>query len=139
MVTAQSGGGATTAEATDYVEVAARPLADLVPDATVVKLDVEGHEYAILPGALETMPHVKAWLLELHGVADHPLEETLSRLVDRGYALMAAGTSRSNPDGPWVNVAIDPSLTWDAIPGTRTIRDGMPNLFKMLHVIAKKE
>lgn len=122
----------------EIVEVAARPLMDLAPDATIVKLDVEGQEYVILPGALEAMARVKAWLLELHGVEGQSLEATLGQLAGRGYELIAAGTSRSDPDGPWVNVAIEPSLTWDAIPGTRTIRDGMPGVFKMLHVIAKR-
>lgn len=129
----------STAAAGDRLEVAARPLWDLVPDATVVKLDIEGHEYEVLPGALEAMPDVKAWLLELHGVEGHPLEATLSMLLDHGYTLLAAGQKQGGEDGPWVSVPVDATLTWDAIPGTRTVRDGMPGVFKMLHVIAKRD
>jgi len=123
----------------DRLEVAARPLWDLVPDATVVKLDIEGHEYDVLPGALEAMAGVKAWLLELHDVAGHPLEATLALLVAKGYTLLAAGRTKSDQDGPWVSVPIDATLTWDRIEGTPTVRDGMPGVFKMLHVIAKKD
>ena len=121
------------------LEVAARPLWDLVPDASVVKLDIEGHEYEVLPGALEAMPGVKAWLLELHGVEGHPLEATLALLVEHGFTLLAAGHKQGEGDGLWVSVPVDASLTWDAIEGTRTLRDGMPGVFKMLHVIAKKD
>ena len=128
MVTSGNGAG---------LEVAARPLWDLVPDATIVKLDIEGHEYEVLPGALEAMPKVRAWLLELHSVEGHPLEATLANLIERGYTLLAAGQKQGD-EGPWVSVPIDASLTWDQIPGTRTVRDGMPGLFKMLHVIAKR-
>jgi FkbM family methyltransferase len=119
------------------VKVACRRLATLVPDATVVKIDVEGHEYAFLADALETMAGVGCWALELHCVAGHPLEETLRLLADRGLSLFTAG---HHPDRPehWVNVPISPALSWEQIPGTPSMRDGVPGMFKMLHVIAKR-
>lgn len=115
-----------------------RPLADLVPDATVVKLDIEGHEYAVIPGALEALPKVHSWALELHGVDGQSLGQTLARFAERGYSLFAAGRQRGQPDGPWVSVPITPALSWEQIPGTPTVHDGVPGLFKMLHVIAKR-
>lgn len=120
----------------DRIQVACVRLESIAPEATVVKIDVEGHEYAFLPQALSAMPNVKAWALELHRVDGHPLEETLQRLVDRGYRLVSAGQRRGDPSGAWVNVDVAPSWNWDMIPGIETTRDGLPSIFKMMHVLA---
>ena len=120
------------------IEVPCYRLKRLVPDATVVKLDVEGHEYAILPDVMKTLgKQVRCYALELHAVEDHPLEATLGALVDAGYALITAGHRRDDPS-EWLDVPIEPTLTWAEVPGTETMRDGVPGLFKMLHVIARR-
>src|SRR5262245_30132860 len=75
-------------------EVPCRRLEELVPDATVVKLDIEGHEYQVLPTALPALDKVRAWALELHMVEGHPLEQTLASFAERGYRLYAAGRKR---------------------------------------------
>ncbi len=41
-------------------------LIDLMPDTTVVKLDVEGEEFRILPEAVPAMPSVHTWIVEVH-------------------------------------------------------------------------
>jgi FkbM family methyltransferase len=117
----------------------ARRLTDLVPDATVVKLDIEGHEYAILPDALRELKHVKAWALELHMMEGHPLETTLQMLRDHGYELYAAGRKRDDPNGPWLSAPLPAGLSWAQFPGTKTTLDGVPGMFKMLHVLALKD
>jgi FkbM family methyltransferase len=118
------------------LQIACRRLESIAPDATVVKVDVEGHEYAFLPQALAAMPNVKAWALELHCVEGHKLEDTLKMFADAGYRLIGAGAKKTDPNGPWVNIEITPAWTWDSIPGTPTTRDGLPATFKMLHVLA---
>lgn len=120
----------------DRITVACRRLEAIAPDATVVKVDVEGHEYAFLPQALAAMSRVKAWALELHQVEGHMLETTLQMLTDHGYRLVGAGQKRGDLEGGWVNVDVPPTWTWDAIPGIPTLRDGLPSTFKMLHVLA---
>lgn len=120
----------------ETIKVACRTLEGLVPDATVVKVDVEGHEYAFLPQAVAAMPDVRAWAVELHHVPGHPLEDTLKLFADHGYRLIGAGARRSDPQGPWVDVDVTPGWTWDAIPGVPALRDGMPSSFKMMHVVA---
>jgi FkbM family methyltransferase len=112
-------------------------LERLVPDATVVKLDIEGHEHAILPGALAGLGRARAWALELHMVEGAPLEATLGLFAARGYRLSAAGRRRDDPGGPWLDVAIPPSLSWAQIPAAPS-EDGMGAAFKMLHVIARR-
>lgn len=119
------------------LEVACIPLSKLSPDATVVKLDVEGHEYAILPEAVPALTRVKAWALELHMVAGEPLERTLGLLADHGFGLVTAGQRKGEP-GRWLSVEIPPTLTWDEVPGLPAKRDGLDTVFKMLHVIARR-
>lgn len=111
-----------------------RRLVDVAPDATVVKLDIEGHEYAVLDDALGSMPRVLGWALELHMVDGRPLAATLARLAETGLRLFAAGRARGQADGPWRSIAIPPTLEWSAIPVARQRADG--SAFKMLHVIA---
>jgi len=118
------------------LQIACRRLEAIAPDATIVKVDVEGHEYAFLPQALAAMPTVKAWALELHCVEGHKLEDTLRMFAEAGYRLLGAGAKKTDPKGPWVNIEITPQWTWDSIPGVSTVRDGLPSTFKMLHVLA---
>lgn len=118
--------------------VACQPLAELVPGATVVKLDIEGHEYAVLPGALTAMPQVKVWAMELHMLPDHPLETTLTMFAEHGYELLGAGRQRDSPTGEWIGVRLPPTMSWQSVPGTESVVDGMPGVFKMLHVIARR-
>ena len=125
-------------DAADTVAVACRRLEALAPNATVVKVDVEGHEYAFLPTAVPAMPNVKAWALELHCAFGERLEDTLRLFADRGYRLLAGAAKKTDPDGPWVSVPAAPEWSWEQIGGIPTIKDGLPSTFKMLHVLALK-
>jgi FkbM family methyltransferase len=116
------------------IEVPCRRLSGLVPEATVVKIDVEGHEYAILEEALGAMPGVRVWAVELHMVAGHPLQVTLKAFADRGYRVVAAGRAPDDPEGPWRNVPVPSTLGWERIPVAQRRSDG--SIFKMLHIIA---
>jgi FkbM family methyltransferase len=48
------------------IEVNGVTLPALEPRATVVKLDVEGEEFKILPEQLDHMPHAHTWIVEVH-------------------------------------------------------------------------
>jgi FkbM family methyltransferase len=48
------------------VEVSGLRLPTLAPDATVVKLDIEGEEFRVLPDQLDEMPGVHTWIIEIH-------------------------------------------------------------------------
>jgi FkbM family methyltransferase len=122
----------------DVRDVPAARLEDLVPEAQVVKVDIEGHEYAVLPTAVPALARVEVWALELHMMPGHPLEETLGLFADHGYALFAAGRKKGDPDGAWLSAPIPPTLGWKHIPGTSATVDGIPGVFKMLHVLAKR-
>lgn len=111
--------------------VTCRRLSRLVPDATVVKLDIEGHEYAVLPDALPELPGVRAWALELHMVSSVPLPRALALLLQHDLELLGGALAADDPDGPWLAVPLDPNTRWDMLPGSQRGT-------KTLHVIARK-
>jgi FkbM family methyltransferase len=116
--------------------VPCRPLAEIVPDATVVKLDIEGHEYPVIEDALPRLRRVHSWALELHMVEKRPLQTVLGSFMAQGYRLFAATRNPGDPGGAWVGTEIMATLDWSSIPVTSMRKDG--SAFKMLHVVARR-
>lgn len=128
------GSGQGGGQRAGWVRARCTTLDGLVPDATVVKLDIEGHEHDVLEHALPRMKLVHTWALELHRVEGRPLQRTLAALVAHGYRLVAAGRARGDRDGDWIAAPIQADLGWDQIPIAQTRPDG--TVFQMLHVLA---
>lgn len=47
-------------------EIDAVTLMDICPEANVVKMDIEGAEFLVLPEAIDKMPNVDTWIVEIH-------------------------------------------------------------------------
>jgi FkbM family methyltransferase len=108
----------------------------LCPDATVVKLDIEGHEYPVLDHALAVMTAVRAWAIELHMTPGRPLQAVIQQLAAQGFRVFGAGRRASDPQGPWVTAEVPPTLAWENLPVAARRADG--SVFKMLHVVARR-
>lgn len=122
---------------TARIRVPCRRLSALVPDATVVKIDIEGQEYEVLDEALPRLERVQAWALELHMLSDRPLEGVLGQLHEHGFAAFAAGRAPADPpDAPWRAIEIPSTTSWSSVPIAHERKDG--SVFKMLHVIARR-
>lgn len=121
---------------TEHLEVDAFRLHELAPEATIVKIDVEGHEYTILDDALARMPEVRVWALELHMVDGRPLPGVLGQFAAAGYEIVAATARRGDAKGSWHSVRVPVELDWTRIPVARRRPDG--SVFKMLHVLARR-
>lgn len=67
--------------------VKGRKLSNLLPGATVVKLDIEGHEFAMLPQALEEMKNVHSWIIEVHPGEGRDPNELVGWLVKKGFRI----------------------------------------------------
>lgn len=116
------------------VRVPCKPLSLLAAEATLIKVDIEGHEYEVLDESLAKLPRVMAWALELHMRPGRPLSATTQALIRHGYQVLGAGRRRGDPSGAWMSAELPPQLEWDAVPVASRRPDGSP--FKMLHVLA---
>lgn len=116
--------------------VPARKLSALAPDATVVKLDIEGHEYEVLDEALSRLRRVHSWAIELHQVPDRPLQQALGALMALGFCVYAAAANPADPAGDWLSEEIPATLDWTAIPAARMRAGG--GEFRMLHIVATR-
>jgi FkbM family methyltransferase len=65
----------------------ARRLESLLPDATVVKLDIEGTEFALFPGQIDRLPAVHTWIVEIHPGTGHDPKVILDGFTERGFDL----------------------------------------------------
>lgn len=43
-----------------------RRLRTILPDATIVKLDIEGAEFEVVPAQIDELPAARAWIVEIH-------------------------------------------------------------------------
>jgi FkbM family methyltransferase len=83
----------------------ARRLGSIMPDATIVKLDIEGAEFSVLPEQIDELPAVHTWIVEIHpGLGDPRL--IFKAFADRGYQLCwlnrADGRIERYPEAaPW--------------------------------------
>lgn len=62
-------------------------LPGLMPDAQVVKLDIEGDEFKALPGAIDLMPDVTDWIVECHPGRGNPNIIT-NAFIERGFEVL---------------------------------------------------
>jgi FkbM family methyltransferase len=115
--------------------VPCKPLSQIVPDATVVKVDIEGHEYGVLDEALPRLSSVQAWALELHRVPERPLQRTLGALMAHGFRVYAAAQAEDGTG--WASAEIPATLDWSQVPPAKVRADGSE--FRMLHVLALRE
>ncbi|MGH6919977.1 MAG: FkbM family methyltransferase [Geminicoccaceae bacterium] len=65
----------------------ARRLESLLPDATVVKLDIEGAEFALFPGQIDVLPTAHTWIVEIHPGKGRDPRMILDAFTVRGFEL----------------------------------------------------
>lgn len=140
LVTAREDGGWGSVVAPHGgIRVPSRRLDAVASTAAIVKLDVEGHEYAILDDALPRLAGVVAWALELHMVPGRPLPAVIAQLRAHGLRPRIAGRLASDPQGPWRAVDVPLGLDWSAIPAMpRSAADPTQGAAKAIHVIATR-
>ena len=55
------------------IRVPSRRLSSIMPEATLVKLDIEGAEFEVVPGQIDDLAHARVWIVEIHpGRGRHP-------------------------------------------------------------------
>jgi FkbM family methyltransferase len=81
--------GALMVDQPGGIEVDAFRLEDIDPEVQVVKLDIEGAEYVVIPQVIESGMNVESWIVEFH--AGHNIPQapdiTANHLKEAGYEL----------------------------------------------------
>ena len=87
------------------IEVPAARLPTVAAGATVIKLDIEGEEFRVLPDQLDQLPGVHTWIIEIHPWKTrdpHQLMPLLTRQFDVQWLNKAALRFEPYPaDAPW--------------------------------------
>lgn len=69
------------------VEVEAQTLERINPIAELVKLDVEGAEFEIIPASIDKLPECKTWIIEIHPREGEP-DTIIQPFIERGYEVL---------------------------------------------------
>lgn len=84
-----------------------RRLRSILPDATIVKLDIEGAEFDVVPTQIDELPHARAWIVEIHpGRGRDPagvIDPFRMRRFDLWWSHPADGRVERYAGGPWTS------------------------------------
>ena len=73
--------------------VPARRFRDIAPDADIVKCDIEGEEFSVIPEQIDEMTNVRAWVLEIHPGANRDTRSLVETFASRGHRLLWSGSA----------------------------------------------
>lgn len=62
-------------------------LEDLMIDVNVVKLDIEGHEFEVIPHSIDKIKNVEAWIVEIHPTNINKPDTIIKLFTERGYTV----------------------------------------------------
>lgn len=90
---AQQSNGRILAEGGMIVE--ARTLDNILPDADVVKLDIEGAEYTIIPTSIDKMSSVHTWIVEVHPIGNPHPDQIIKGFLDRDFKVLFVNRNKN--------------------------------------------
>lgn len=89
------------------VKVASKRLATVMADATVLKIDIEGAEFSVIPDQIDDMRDARAWIVEIHpGMGGDPavvLDAFRARGFDLWWNEPASDEFRPYAAEPWTD------------------------------------
>jgi FkbM family methyltransferase len=68
------------------IKVSTLPLSEVDPTATLVKLDIEGTEFTIIPSQIDLMENVHTWIIEVHPNYGDP-RALVDQFRERGFTI----------------------------------------------------
>lgn len=84
-----------------------RRLRSIQPDATIVKLDIEGAEFDVVPAQIEELPNARVWIVEIHpGRRRDPamvIDAFRKRSFDLWWSHPADGSVQRYVGEPWIS------------------------------------
>jgi FkbM family methyltransferase len=83
-----------------------RRLRSILPDATVVKLDIEGAEFDVVPAQIDDLPRARVWIVEVHTRRGKDPNLILGAFRERSFELWWGHPARGGIERyrgePWV-------------------------------------
>jgi FkbM family methyltransferase len=83
-----------------------RRLRSIMPDATVVKLDIEGAEFEVVPAQIEELPAARIWIVEIHPARGRDplviLDTFRTRPFDLWWGHPVKGQMERYAGEPWI-------------------------------------
>jgi len=81
--------GESNGRVVDYngVEVPGKRLVDLLDSPTVVKVDIEGEEFKVIPDSIDELPTVHSWIVEVHPSINRVAPQLMQAFQDRPFDL----------------------------------------------------
>jgi len=82
-----------------------RRLRSILPDATIVKLDIEGAEFEVVPAQIDELPAARVWIVEIHPARGRDpatvLDAFRTRPFDLWWGHPASGRIEPYTGEPW--------------------------------------
>jgi FkbM family methyltransferase len=82
-----------------------RRLRSILPDATIVKLDIEGAEFEVVPAQIDELPAARVWIVEIHPARGRDpalvLDAFRMRPFDLRWGHPASGRVEPYAGEPW--------------------------------------
>jgi FkbM family methyltransferase len=69
------------------IRLPSRRLSSILPGATIVKLDIEGAEFEVVPAQIDDLPHARVWIVEIHPRRDRNPDLVLDAFRARPFDL----------------------------------------------------
>ena len=89
------------------VAVPACRLAEVAPDAAIVKLDIEGQEFTVVPAQIDECARARAWIVEIHPGREGDPKDVTGAFRSRGFDLWWSrpedGEIVPYDDAPWTH------------------------------------
>jgi len=60
-------------------------LSNTMPDVEVIKLDVEGHEFSIIPAEIDNLKNCNTWIVEVHPAENRNPETLIDLFREKGF------------------------------------------------------
>ena len=76
------------------IVVPAKRLVSIMPDAEIIKLDIEGAEFDVIPDSIGDLVNVRTWIVEVHPSKYHLPDELVDQFKENNYQLLWVNRDR---------------------------------------------
>lgn len=72
---------------TGDMKVETSTLEDIMEDVQIVKLDIEGHEFEVIPHSINKLKNIETWIVEIHPDSDKRPDDIINIFLENNYEI----------------------------------------------------